>query len=77
MKKALKISAIVIGLLVLIIIALPFIFKGKIEKTVQSEINKKLNAVVTFDGVSLSLLRHFPDLTVKVNDLVVKGSGDF
>jgi len=77
MKKALKISAIVIGLLVLIIIALPFVFKGKIEKAVQSEINKNLNAVVTFDGVGVSLLRHFPDLTVKVNALIVKGSGDF
>jgi len=77
MKKALKISAIVIGLLLLIIITLPFIFKGKIQKTVQSEINKNLNAVVTFDGVGLTLLRHFPDLTVKVKDLVVKGTGDF
>jgi vacuolar-type H+-ATPase subunit H len=77
MKKALKISAIVIALLLLIIIALPFVFKDKIQKTVQSEINKNLNAVVTFDGVGLSLIRHFPDLTVKVKDLVVKGSGDF
>jgi vacuolar-type H+-ATPase subunit H len=77
MKKALKISAIVIGLLLLVIIALPFVFKGKIEKAVQSEINKNLNAVVTFNGVGVSLIRHFPDLTVKVKDLVVKGTGDF
>jgi len=77
MKKALKISAIVIGLLLLVIIALPFVFKGKIEKAVQSEINKNLNAVVTFDGVGVSLIRHFPDLTVKVKDLVVKGTDDF
>ncbi len=77
MKKTLKISAIVIGLLVLVIIALPFVFKGKIEKTVQTEINKNLNAVVTFDGVGVSLIRHFPNLTVKVKDLVVKGTGDF
>jgi hypothetical protein len=77
MKKALKISAIVIGLLLLIIIALPFVFKGKIERTVQSEINKNLNAVVTFDGVGVSLLRHFPNLTVKVKDLIVVGKGDF
>jgi vacuolar-type H+-ATPase subunit H len=77
MKKALKISAITIGLLLLIIIALPFVFKGKIQKAVQSEINKNLNAVVTFDGVGLSLFSHFPDLTVKVNKLVVKGTGDF
>ena len=77
MKKALKISAIVLGFLLVVIIALPFIFKGKIEKAVKSGINKNLNAIVTFDGVGVSLIRHFPDLTVKVNDLVVKGTGDF
>jgi len=77
MKKALKISFVVIGILLLIIIALPFVFKGKIQKTVQSEINKNLNAIVTFDGVGVTLLRHFPDLTVKVKNLIVKGSGDF
>lgn len=77
MKKALKISAIAVGLLFLVIIALPFVFKGKIEKAVQSEINKNLNAVVTFDGVGVSLIRHFPNLTVKVKNLIVKGTGDF
>lgn len=77
MKKALKISSIIIGLLLLIIIALPFVFKGKIEKTVQSEINKNLNAVVSFHGVGVSLIRHFPDLTVKVNGLIIKGTGSF
>lgn len=60
MKKAFKISAIAIGFIVLIIIALPFIFKGKIQKAVQSEINKNLNAVVTFDGVGVSLSGIFP-----------------
>ncbi len=77
MKKALKISVIVIGLLLLVIIVLPFAFKGKIQKVVQTEINKNLNAVVSFDGVGLTLLRHFPDLTVKVKNLIVKGTGNF
>jgi uncharacterized protein involved in outer membrane biogenesis len=77
MKKALKILVITIGFLLLIIVAIPFLFKGKIQDSVQSEINKNLNAVVSFDGVGVSLFRHFPDLTVKVKNLVIKGSGDF
>jgi vacuolar-type H+-ATPase subunit H len=77
MKKALKISAIAAGLLLLIIIVLPSVFKGKIQARVQDEINKNLNAVVTFDGVGVTLFRYFPDLTVKIKDLTVKGSGDF
>ena len=77
MKKAIKITAIALGSLIIIILLLPFVFKGKIEKAVQSEINKSLNAKVTFDGVGLSLLRHFPNLTVKVKKLTVVGTGNF
>lgn len=77
MKKALKISGFTIGLLLILILVLPFLFKGRIQKAVQSEINKNLNAVVTFDGVGVSLIRHFPDLTVKVKNLNVTGTGDF
>ena len=77
MKKAIKISAGIIGILLLLIIVLPFIFKGKIQKAVQSEINKNLNAVVTFDRVGVSLIRHFPDLTVKVENLIIIGTSGF
>jgi hypothetical protein len=77
MKKAIKISTGVIGLILILIVVLPFIFKGKIQKAVQSEINKNLNAVVTFDGVGVSLIRHFPDLTVKVENLIIKGTSGF
>ncbi|MFZ4548435.1 MAG: AsmA family protein, partial [Bacteroidales bacterium] len=77
MKKTLKISAIVIGLILLIIIALPFAFKGKIQKAVQVEINKNLNAAVSFDGVGANLFRHFPNLTLNIENLHVVGSGDF
>jgi len=77
MKKALKISGIILGILLLAIIVLPFLFKGKIQEAIQTEINKNVNAVVTFDGVGVSLLRHFPDLTFKMKDLTVKGTGDF
>ncbi len=77
MKKALKISGIIVGILLLVIIALPFVFKGKIHEAIQNGINKNLNAVVTFDGVGVSLLRHFPDLTVKIKDLCVIGTGGF
>ena len=77
MKKTLKISASVIGLLLLIIIVLPFVFKGKIQKAVQAEINKNLNAVVSFDRVGANLFRHFPNLTLNLEKLNVIGSDDF
>jgi vacuolar-type H+-ATPase subunit H len=77
MNKTLKISAIVLIGILVVILLLPFVFKGKITRVVQDEINKNLNAEVTFKGIGLSLIRHFPDLTVNVNDLNVKGVTPF
>ena len=77
MKKALKVSVIVVVCLLAVIIVLPFAFKGKIQHVVQDEINKSLNAVVKFDGVGVTLIRHFPDLTVSVRNLNIKGVDAF
>ena len=77
MKKMLKISVLILGSILLLLIVLPFAFQGKIKQQVQNEINKSVNAVVSFDGVGVSLIRHFPDLTVRIKGLSVKGTGAF
>jgi hypothetical protein len=77
MKKVLKISAIVLGALLLLMFILPFAFKGKIKQQVQKEINNNLNARVSFSGVGLSLFSHFPDMTFSIDELNVVGINDF
>ncbi len=77
MKKALKISAITLGAVLLLMFILPFAFKGKIKEQVQKEINKNLNASVAFDGVGLSLFSHFPDMTLNLKKLNVVGINEF
>ncbi|MHC1776222.1 MAG: AsmA-like C-terminal region-containing protein [Lentimicrobium sp.] len=77
MKKALKISAIVFVFLLVVMISLPFIFKGKIVETVKREANKSLNASLDFRGVSLSLIRSFPDFSLGLKDLTIIGIDDF
>jgi hypothetical protein len=77
MKKFLKIFFGVVGGLLLLLIILPFFFVGTIEKKMKEEINKQLNATVAWDDVSLSLLRHFPDVSVGVEKLSVVGKGQF
>lgn len=77
MKKTLKIVAISLVSILAIMLIIPFAFKGPIKKTIEKEINSKLNAKVSFDGINLSLFRHFPDLTVKIKDLKVIGNDDF
>ena len=43
MKKGFKITAIVIGVILILMFLLPFAFRGKIEGIVKSEGNKMLN----------------------------------
>ena len=77
MKKTVKISAIVLVVLLLAIIVLPFVFKGRIIEAVKTEANKSLNARLNFEGVSLSLIRSFPDFSVRMKQLSLVGIGDF
>jgi hypothetical protein len=74
---------IFIGLLVLILlllgtaIALPFIFKDDLIKAVRDQANENLNATVDFSDVSLSLFRHFPSISLGIDDLSVIGQQQF
>jgi hypothetical protein len=77
MKKALKYFGIFILVILVILIITPFLFKGKITSLIKEEIDKNVKARVEFSGVSLSLLRNFPDLTVSIKNLKVIGIEDF
>ncbi len=81
MKKALKkiFKGIVIFLVVLIllIIFIPIVFKGKINQIVKEQANANLNAKLEFSDLSLSLIRSFPALSVRIDELSLSGINDF
>jgi len=77
MKRILKIVLGTIAVIFLLLLVLPVIFKGKIEKRVKTEINKQVNAIVDYKSFSLSLFRHFPDLSVSLEGLSVVGKDQF
>lgn len=81
MKKGLKITIIAVGSLILTALVaaaiIPLVFKDKIKGKVESAINDRVDARVTFGDYSLSLLRAFPNASFTVNDLSVTGTGDF
>ncbi|MES2382531.1 MAG: AsmA family protein [Bacteroidota bacterium] len=78
MKKIIKISFIVIGVLLLAAIALPFMFKGKILAMAKEEANKSINAKVSFsDDIGLSLFKSFPNFTVSIKDFKLVGINEF
>ncbi|MDR2423135.1 MAG: AsmA family protein [Prevotellaceae bacterium] len=80
MKKALKITGISIGSLILLIIVTlllaPVFFKDKLAGMAKEIINKNLNAVVDFKNVDISLFSHFPKITVSIEDLSVVAKND-
>src|SRR5262245_47740435 len=71
MKKFLKWLLIVLGVIFLFLLAAPFLFKDKIITAVKTEANKNLNADFNFSSLDLSLIRHFPKLSVTLNDLAI------
>lgn len=77
MKKVFKISGIIIGVLIILMIALPFIFKDKIVEIAKEEINNSLNAEVDFDGYGLSLFGSFPDFAFEIQGMTVVGRDEF
>ncbi len=76
-KKILKITGISLLILLVVAFALPYMFKGKILQLVKTELNKKLDAKVDFADVDISIFRHFPKLSVGINQLQIVGLNDF
>ena len=78
MKKFLKISGISLLVILLLLIAAPFLFKGKIISLIKTEANKNLNATLNFDDdISLSLIKNFPKLSIGINQLSIIGKDTF
>jgi hypothetical protein len=77
MKKALKITGIILLLSVVTLFAAPFLFQNKIKDMVKTHINDNLNAEVTFDDINLSFLRSFPQAYASVDNLKIVNRAPF
>ncbi len=73
MKKFLKIAGVIVVLFIAALIIIPIAFKGKIVELIKTEANKNLNAKLGFADVDLSLIRSFPNLSVKIEELSIIG----
>ncbi len=71
MKKKLKIVGISILILLVVLIASPFIFQKQIKNLVRNYINNNVNAKVEFNDVNLSFLSSFPQANVTIDQLSI------
>lgn len=77
MKRILKIVGSILLVLILLLVASPFLFRGKLEDLLKKTINNNVNAQVTWQTLDVSLFKNFPNATVSLNDFSVVNNMPF
>jgi AsmA protein len=80
-KSVLVKTAKYVGISITIILALmfvtPLIFSDKIKEEIKKTANKKLAGEMNYSDVNVSFFKHFPSLTLTLNDFKLNGSAPF
>lgn len=77
MKKVLKITGISVASIFLLLLVGPYLFPDTISKEIQQAINKNIKGEVKFETARFSFFKHFPSLTLSLNEFVLKGAAPF
>ncbi len=77
LRRIIKWTGITLLLIIVLLIAAPFLFKDKIVAIVKEQANANLNAKVDFGDFDLSIFSSFPDFRFKINDVRVVGINEF
>jgi AsmA protein len=77
LKKVLKITGISVATLFLLLFIAPYLFPDTINRKVQKTINKNIKGEVKFESTSFSFFKHFPSLTLSLNQFLLKGAPPF
>ncbi|MGC4129894.1 MAG: AsmA-like C-terminal region-containing protein [Bergeyella sp.] len=75
--KVLKWSGIGIASILFLMFIIPILFPGTISRQVKVFANKHLAGKLDYKKTHLTFFRHFPSLTVSVDDFILKGSKPF
>ena len=76
-KKILKISGILLLLVLCSLFAIPYFFKDQIKAKIESAINEKVDAKVSFANADLSLFKSFPNANVTLEKLLIVNKAPF
>ncbi|SMD44535.1 AsmA protein [Aquiflexum balticum DSM 16537] len=73
----LKIFGFAIALILAFMVLLPFFFKEKINSIAQDYLNEQVQTGLSFQNINLTFFRHFPSLTVSLDELLILGKEGF
>jgi len=77
MRKIVKIIGIFLGIVFLLLLLAPILFKGSLEDLLKKNINQNLNAKVTWEELDLSLFKSFPNAAVVLKNFSVVNNAPF
>ena len=77
MKRILVLLGGLFALLLVLLLVLPLIFKNQIASHAKEAANRSVNARVDWRDAGLGFFRHFPNLTLRLDDLTVANTGKF
>ncbi|MEP3384727.1 MAG: AsmA family protein, partial [Flavobacteriaceae bacterium] len=76
-KKALKITGIALLTIIVLLIALPLLLKGKVSEIIKNKVNNNINATLDFDDAYISLLKNFPYANVELEQISLVNKAPF
>ncbi|WP_224488776.1 AsmA family protein [Robertkochia flava] len=77
MKKILRPVIVIFAVLLLLLVLLPFLFRGRLTEALKQQINKELQATVDFGDTDLSFFRSFPSLNLGIDNLSIVNQAPF
>jgi hypothetical protein len=76
-KRIAKWILSIVLVLIIALVAIPFLFKDKIVEMVSNTVNNTINATVSFTEVDLSLLKNFPLASINISNIAVVNKAPF
>ncbi|MCB0599728.1 MAG: AsmA family protein [Saprospiraceae bacterium] len=72
-----RIILVAFSLIIVFLLLTPVLFKNKILERVKQEVDRNTEVTLDFTDVSISWWKHFPDLSVRIDQPVVTGKDTF
>ncbi|HZZ76765.1 MAG TPA: AsmA-like C-terminal region-containing protein [Puia sp.] len=76
-SKILKTTGAALLVVVTLVWAAPYLFQGKINRLIKAQISKDFRARVSYSGTSISFFRHFPDISIGLDQVQITCLGEF
>jgi len=76
-KKIIRYSTLFIAMIIAFLALFPLLFQDSISQKIKAYANDVITGELDYQGISLSFFRHFPNLTISVDHVQLKGAPPF